>query len=213
MFKKTLRTLALGVLITLILIFGIGKISDLFGESPTAAFIGLGDSDNDLDGSKEAIEEEKVIEYNNLLLKVLELRQSHINLDIIQTAELVTEIEDKIDSLENDPITDNWETIALCLAGTCGDDDFLDFILTITLEGDKIGLTNGKLIVNLLTANKYWNTDNTVKFSQAVTDTNQAIKDLSDETISSKWLEIVECDGSCSDKDTLMFDIIELLAE
>lgn len=216
--KNILKGFVIGVVLFLGLIFVLGKLSDRFGTTPIGSFIEVKEGNQiigNIKNSKEInLESEKTVlkGYNNLLLKILDLRESYIDSDIIQTAGLVTEIDDIITSLDNDPVTDNWETITLCLARkTCNDEGFLDFILTIALEGDKIGLSKGDLIVDLLTANKYWNSDNIVKFSYALTATNEAINDINDETLSSKWLDIVECDGGCSDRDELIFDIIRLI--
>ncbi len=209
--KKLLRGLIIGVVSLLVVVFALGKISNTFSGTPTGNFIKAGQSDQSTEDLDEELEE-AVEEYNNLLLKILDLRQSYISSDIIQTAELVTEIDKDIASLDNNPIMDNWETITLILARKIADnDDFLDFILTVALEGDKIGLAYGDLIVDILTANKYWSTDNTVKFSQSLTSANKAIVGIDNETLSSKWDEIVGCDGSCSDKDNLMFESIRLI--
>ena len=217
--KKLLRGLIIGVVSLLIIVFVFGKVSNKFGSStPTGDFLEVEQSNQlteDLNNLNQEESEKVVIEeYNNLLLDILDLRENYIDSNIIQTAELVTEFDKEVASLNNNPISDNWETITLSLAKkTADNDNFLDFILTVALEGDKIGLSDGDLIVDILTANKYWNTDHTVKFSQSLTSSNKAITDISDEALSSKWDEIIECDGSCTDKANLIFEIIRLIVE
>jgi hypothetical protein len=214
--RKILIGVVAGIVLFLGMVFVLGKISNKFDETPKGDFIGLGKSNQLTEEIKNLNQEEleeAAKEYSNLLLEILDLRESYIDSDTIKTAELVTKIDKDIASLDNNPIIDNWETMTLSLARkTCDNDNFLDFILTIALEGNKIGLVNGELIVDILTASKYWNTDHTVKFSQSLTSANKAIADINNETISSKWDEIVACDGICPDKDNLMFDIIGLIA-
>ena len=205
--------------LTIIIIFALSK-SGLFSDTPTGAFIGSEDRENSeinknqetFDAADKSTVEKKKTEYNNLLMKILELRDAS-KTDPIKQAELVTEIDDVVSLLDNNPVTDQWETTTLCLADKCTDNDFFDLIITIALEGDKEGISYGNLIVNLLTANKYWNTDNVVKFSQAMTSANALITELNDEAITSKWHEIVDCDGGCAEKNELNFEMIKLIVQ
>ena len=179
---------------------------------------GIGGSINDSSsgafeggGITGAVISEQSKNYDLLILKVLELREDYASSDLISQAEKVTEIDNLVSFIKSQPIDDSWETTALCIAKNCADTDFLDFILDISLESGKTGSEKGRLIVNLLTADKYWNTDNTLQFSQALTDTNSEIENFNSEAANAKWKEIVECNGACSQKDQLLFELLKLI--
>lgn len=210
--KNLLRGAVLGMLFLMIIVFALSK-SGIFSDNiPSGAFIGIRKNTEENTQHTQTTTKEIEKEYNNFLLKILELRKASKS-DKIKQAELVTEIDSIINSLHNKPITDQWETTTLCLASQCTDEDFFDLILAIALEGDKAGVTYGNLIVNLLTANKYWNTDNVVKFSQAITKSNKLISNLNNPEITEKWHEIVNCDGICSEKNELNFELIHLIVQ
>lgn len=219
--KKSTIWMVIGIIAVLIILILILNKAGLFSSViPSGALVGtelsaekLSENGNEEDSrkiqnnpanSKTMTNQEK--EYNNLIKKILELRQAQ---DLLKKSELIIEIDFMVVSLNNNPITGQWETISLCLAETCTDNDFFDMIITVTLEGDEIGLSYSNLIVNFLTANKYWNTGNILKFSKAITVTNNLVIELNDEIITSKWHEIIECGGSCTNKNELNFEMIK----
>ena len=70
---------------------------------------------------------------------------------------------------------------------------------------------HSQLILDYLTADKYWNTENTVRFSEAVTSVNKQVKQLNKTSLSSAWKKTVECSGNCSAKYGVMFSFLEEL--
>ncbi len=145
--------------------------------------------------------------YDSLILHILDLRDVG-GKDILKQAELVNIINQGIKQIGSDNIQEQWETTALCLARTCADKDFIQLILTVAIEGDRDGYGVGNLIMNILIANKYWGSDNTIRFSKALDNANKQITELSKAGISDEWKKFVASDGKCQEKDSFAFHVI-----
>ncbi|MEK6964136.1 MAG: hypothetical protein AABX70_06935 [Nanoarchaeota archaeon] len=162
-------------------------------------------------GSKSSQEslsiEQTRFAYDTLILHILDLRDI-VGKDILKQVELVNIINQDIRQIGSDNIQEQWETTALCLAKTCLDKDFMQLILTVAIEGDRDGYVVGNLIMNILTANKYWGSDNTIRFSEALDKANKQITSLNKPAISEGWKKFVACDGKCSEKNSLTFSVI-----
>ncbi|MDO8660848.1 MAG: hypothetical protein Q7K43_03090 [Candidatus Woesearchaeota archaeon] len=145
---------------------------------------------------------------SNLLSLVLDLRQAHQKKNIIDVANLVTDINNAVSQIKNNALSQSWETLALCLASSCSDAQFLEFVRVIALQG---GTSYNQLILEFMTADKYWNTENTVRFSEAVTNVNNEVQHLNKTSLVSAWKSAVDCSGSCSSKTSAMFGFLEEL--
>lgn len=145
--------------------------------------------------------------YDTLILHILDLRDI-VGKDILKQAELVNIINQDIKKIGSDNIQEQWETTALCLARTCADKDFMQLILTVAIEGDRDGYEVGNLMMNILTANKYWGSDNTIRFSESLDKANKQIMALNKEGILDGWKKLVACDGKCPDKNSFTFMVI-----
>jgi len=211
-----MRKLKYFVLIVCLLLLGVFIIGKLGKNStPVGTFIGAPSNELVL---KEGLDEKAENSQSNdnasyfkgLVLKLIELYKSQR--DKVRAATLITDIEKLVAKSRIDAFSERWETLTLCLADfDCKADKFFDMIATVSLEGAKHGFENGKLIVELLTADKYWGTDNVVEFSKAVKYVNDAVQEKSDK-IKQAWQEIVVCDGKCKERTMLNLEMIELLA-
>ncbi|GEM_PF-6218211 len=144
---------------------------------------------------------------SSLLGMVLDLHQAYQKKNIIDSATLVTDIDSVIKRSQNSALSQSWETLTLCLSSTCSDVSFLEFIRVLSSEGGK----NGQLILDFITADKYWNTENTIRFSEAVTNVNTEVELLNKTNLVSAWKNIVDCAGTCVSKTSIMFGFLEEL--
>jgi len=224
---RKLKYFILVVLLLMLGIFIIGKLGRNGTSQPPApvgVFIGTPDdkkiSGGGFDGySKEGrISESNADEKNlnssyfkELILDLIELYKNQK--DLVKAATLITEIDELVAKSRISALEERWETLTLCLANfDCEADRFFDMIATVSLEGTKYGFENGNLIVQLLTADRYWGTDNVVEFSKAVKYVNDGVQEKSDK-IKQAWQEIVSCDGKCKERTILNLEMIELLAK
>lgn len=209
----------IAIIIALILLTVLFLFLDPFKKSQkiTGTYtINLKNDQNKIENEKDEVkkeildaQKEKVKQHNELLLEIIELRKNHIQGKLIKTAQKISSVNKNVNDLENTKIIKNWESIMLCLAKSCDDKDFIEFILKVTLEENII---NGEIILGISEADIYWNTDKVVKFSEAIIKVNTNIGILDNTEISEKWSEIIACDGICSEKEQLFFDMVELIA-
>jgi len=150
--------------------------------------------------------------YSAILQLVVELRTHHISNDTIKQSITITDLNTLVTSLAAQPVKEAWESLALCLAGTCNDEKFLEFARTVVVDGSSHGMQNGPLALNLLIANKYWNTDNTIAFSEALSSAHSAIIILNKPDLAKSWQKFVECKGKCADKNQILFNLLKALS-
>ena len=221
--KRILTGLGIALAALLIFLLGYGFSGIRSANSPTAGFIGINgeptNEENQIAGSAASTGASGTSstggasagQFTGLLRLVLELRTKYLQNDTVATAERVTQIDAAVDAMQSTALGESWETLALCLARNCGANDFLEFIRTLAAEGAKSGMQHAQLIVDLITANKYWNSDNTVRFSEAVTAVDTSVNSLNQTALVSNWQAIVTCDGRCSTKTRLIFDFLQSL--
>ncbi len=144
-----------------------------------------------------------------LMMNTITLRSTN---DTVQRAELVTDMDEMVKRLKNDAIRAQWLTLTSCIAGNaCTQDDYFDFLLMIAIERKK-EVPHADLIVNVITANRYWgNTEKLLEFSKALSVANDQIESLQIKPIANKWQEVVYCDGKCLNYHDLFFEFIRLL--
>ncbi|HLD04194.1 MAG TPA: hypothetical protein VJG90_00590 [Candidatus Nanoarchaeia archaeon] len=208
-----IKGLILGAVIVLLLLGGylafFNKDDSVIGH--TVSLIPKGGTDSSDSSTTPSLSsltpEQTQTAYHGLIVHILDLREV-VGKDILKQVELVNIINQDIKQIGSDNIQEQWETTALCLARTCTDKDFMQLILTVAIEGDRDGYEVGNLIMNILTANKYWGSDNTIRFSESLDKANKQITSLNKPAVSGSWKKLVACDGQCAEKNSLTFDAI-----
>ncbi len=147
-----------------------------------------------------------------LLRQVLDLRIAAAKNDTVKTSLLVTKIQDLVAAQKSSVLGERWDAVALCLARECANAEFLRFVTAVATEADRLGSASGSLILNLLAVNQYWQTDNTVRFSEAVTSVDRSVSQSNQTQLSSSWNAIVDCAGKCPNKESLLFSFFDALA-
>lgn len=144
-----------------------------------------------------------------LIPTIVKLYQDRDN--SVEKAKDITKIDEIVTDIDNTEVTDAWLSMLDCLKETCVPDDYFNFIMIVINEkGHEIKYSN--LLTNILITQRYWGTENIVEFSKALTAANTDIEALHNKAISSKWKEVVECNGVCPEKNDLFFQTIGLLA-
>lgn len=144
-----------------------------------------------------------------LIPTIVKLYQDRDN--SVEKAKDITKIDEIVTDIDNTEVTDAWLSMLDCLKETCVPDDYFNFIMIVINEkGHEIKYSN--LLTNILITQRYWGTENIVEFSKALTAANTDIEALHNKAISSKWEEVVECNGVCPEKNDLFFQTIGLLA-
>lgn len=147
-----------------------------------------------------------------LLRQILDLRVAAAKNDTVKTSLLVTKIQDLVAAQKSSVLGERWDAVALCLAKMCSDAEFLRFVTAVATEAEGKGSASGALILNLLAVNQYWQTDNTVRFSEAVTSVDRSVSQLNQTQLSSSWSVIVGCAGKCHERESLLFSFFDALA-
>ncbi len=150
-------------------------------------------------------------EAGTILPVVLQLRKFHVSGDLVSGAQKVTQLETLVRSSGNEALNSAWGALALCVARRCDDAGFLAFIRVLAHEDARSQKAPGAFIVNLLQAREYWGSDNTVKFSEAVTAVDAEVQRRGGALLN-QWKSIVACAGKCSDADARYFGLLESLA-
>lgn len=141
----------------------------------------------------------------------LDLRDYYNQKNTIKTSETITRLNNEIKALQSPAVQEAWDTLALCIARGCNDDRFLDFINTLSIESNNNGMRNAQLTVDLTTAVKYWNTDNTIRLSEAITAVDAQVRGLNQPELQKSWQKIVDCNGKCATRTQLIFDFLKAL--
>ncbi|MFH1828177.1 MAG: hypothetical protein ABH824_02840 [Nanoarchaeota archaeon] len=163
------------------------------------------------DGSKEVDQEIILGTYSELLHSLIDLNDDMDN--PVAKAQKITEINSLVQKIDNFAVANAWESFGMKLNGKSTVDDFFEFITIIAQEGQKDDLVYSNFIINFLIIDKYWNTDYVVEFSEALTMVNHEVENFNKVAISSKWEEILKCDGKCNEKNRLLFEIIGLVVK
>ncbi len=145
---------------------------------------------------------------SGILSLVLDLHQAYQKKNTIDQASLVTQVDTIVKNVQSSALRQAWETLALCLAGQCAETNFLEFVRVLASEKTQ---ANGQLILDFLAADTYWNTENTIRFSEAVTNVNAAVQGTNSPGLVSAWKKTVDCAGNCSAKTSIMFSFLEEL--
>jgi len=143
----------------------------------------------------------------DIIANVIELRDVE---STVKKADLIAETDDFVDSLGNKNVNAEWISLTECLSQTCSNADFFNVVQTVAYEER---VPNYELIVNLVLTYKYWNGEDVVKFSKALTTVDKQLDVLNIRVVSDAWKKIVECDGTCPNKAQLYFELIGEIVE
>ena len=145
-----------------------------------------------------------------IIYKSIELRNAT---DPVQKAKLITDLDDLILQTENTEVIDQWTRMMGCLGTTCPDEAYLDLVL-VTVAQFENELPESALIINLIAVSKYWgNQENILEFSKALSIANDQLEELGKKQVRKNWQQIVDCNGTCPEKNDLFFDLIEAIAQ
>ena len=143
---------------------------------------------------------------DDLMLNVVALRKG--TAEVVKRSALITQTDEIVNNLGNKRIKNEWEGLSQCMTKGCTDIDYYNFLVTVITQKK---VKNGELLYNLILVNKYWGTSEIIDFSQALTKVNEEVEKLGSREVSKKWGQVIECDGKCTEKDDLFFDMIKLI--
>ena len=142
--------------------------------------------------------------------KSIELRNAT---NPVEKAKLISDLDDLIAQTENQELKDQWDRMMQCLATSCPDEAYLDIVL-VTVSAFEKDLPESAVLINIIAVGKYWgNNDHLLEFSKALSMANDQIDELNSKSARKKWQEIVECNGTCSEKNELFFELIESIVQ
>jgi len=143
-----------------------------------------------------------------ILYKGIELRSATNPVD---KAELITTIDGLVIQAKSDEIKDQWDRMLPCLSTACPDEAYLDFAL-VTIAAYEEEIPESIVLINVIATGKYWNNpDRLLEFSKALTLANEQVESLKNRKAEKIWDDIVECNGECSEKNDLYFDLIKTI--
>ena len=138
-------------------------------------------------------------------LNIVNLRNP--TLATVTRSGLVSLTDDKIKSIDNPLVTEQWGTLLGCLETGCEDSKFFAMVFVLALEEN---IPHRKLITDLVITQRYWGSEeNILIFSKALTDVDSGIALLGSSKIKTEWQTVVDCDGVCEEKNDLYFTLIK----
>jgi len=140
-----------------------------------------------------------------IILNTIELR---LEQDTLTRSTLVTQTDQLVRRTNDRQLQGEWSLITECLPQGCDDAQFLNFI---ALTASHLDIKHNELLQNLIGSYKYWNSEDILTFSKAMTNVNLGVDELYSRSLEEKWNQIVECDGQCENENDLYFEIIEIV--
>ena len=145
-----------------------------------------------------------------IIFKSIELRNAT---NPVEKANLISSLDDLVASSKSQEVKDQWDRMMQCLPTTCPDEAYLDMVL-VTVAAFEKGIPDSALLINIIATSKYWgNADHLLEFSKALSIANDQIDKLNNRKAEKAWQQIVECNGTCSDKNSLYFDVIKAIVQ
>lgn len=145
-----------------------------------------------------------------IIAKTIQLKQAT---EPVEKAKLITDLDDLITQTENKELKDQWDRMMGCLSTSCPDEAFLDMVL-VTVANYEQELPESALLINIIATAKYWgNQEHLLEFSKALSMANDQVDELQNKNARKQWQQIVECNGTCPEKNDLFFNIIETIAQ
>lgn len=148
--------------------------------------------------------------YAPLILDAIQIRG--VGNNSIEKARIVDDMDKNIARVNEKGILDKWDSLTECLNSGCSDDELFDFILSVVIsKPDKV--MHSKLVADVIVAGRFWGSEDILKFSKAVTASNEGVAAINSKDVDKKWEQIVLCDGVCTEKNDLVFEEIGLIVE
>lgn len=146
----------------------------------------------------------------DIILKTIELHETDDN---VAKAKLISEVDEMIKKLDTPQASTQWISLTGCLAEkTCVNDDFFNFIIAVAIEHPD-DVPHSKLVVDLVTVNRYWNSERVVEFSKALASADEQIDELEIQVATNKWEAILKCEGACPEFHSLFYEMIRLVVQ
>ncbi|MBI4146428.1 hypothetical protein HY489_03765 [Candidatus Woesearchaeota archaeon] len=143
-----------------------------------------------------------------IILKSIELRSAD---DSLTKANLISDLDDMVAQADNQDIKDQWDRMMGCLATNCPDEAYLDMVL-VTVAAYENELPESALLINIIAAGKYWNDpEHLLDFSRALSIANDQVDELESKQARKQWQAIIDCNGTCQEKNTLFFELIQTI--
>jgi len=143
----------------------------------------------------------------DIILNTISLRTET---NTLRLSTLVTETDNMIRDMDNRQLQGEWKALTSCMADSCSDTDFFNFITLVTQNTD---IENKALIQNMILTYKHWDSEEIVRFSKALTAVTRGVEDTYSRSLDQKWKAILECDGKCDNENDLFFGAIKIVAQ
>lgn len=127
--------------------------------------------------------------------------------DTMMRSRMITDTDDMVRDLGIRQVQGEWELLTQCMPQGCEDSQYFNFITVVTQNVD---IPNKDLIQNLVVTYKYWDSEELVRFSKAMTLVERLVEEAYSRSLDEKWQQIVACDGKCAEENDLYFEIIEI---
>ncbi len=145
-----------------------------------------------------------------LIYKSIELRNAT---DPVSRATLISSIDELVTQTKNKDVKDQWDRMMVCLAKACPDEAYLDMVL-VTVAAFENKLPESGLMINVIATSKYWgNADHLLEFSKALSIANEQLQQLGNRKAEKIWQQIVDCNGTCPEKNDLYFELIKTMVQ
>ena len=145
-----------------------------------------------------------------LIEKSIELRNAT---NPVEKANLISSLDDEVAGSKSQEVKDQWDRMMLCLPTTCPDEAYLDMVL-VTVAAFEKDIPDSALLINIIATSKYWgDAEHLLDFSKALSIANDQIDKLNNRKAEKIWQQIVECNGTCPDKNSLYFDVIKAIVQ
>ena len=142
-----------------------------------------------------------------IILNTINLR---VEQDTLAQSRLVTQTDEMVRATGVRPLLAEWNLLTECMPEGCDDATYFNFITLVTQHQE---IPNQDLIQNLIATYKYWDSEEIVRFSKAMTAVELSVDEAFSRSLEEKWKEIVACDGSCGEENDLYFQAIEIAVE
>ncbi|RJQ21405.1 hypothetical protein C4580_02595 [Candidatus Woesearchaeota archaeon] len=143
-----------------------------------------------------------------IITKGIELRSAESALD---KARLISDLDDLVTQADNEDIKEQWDRMTSCLSTSCPDEAYLDLVL-VTVAAYEHELPESALLINLIAVGKYWGeSERLLEFSRAMSIANDQIEELESKNARKQWQQIIDCNGTCPEKNDLFFTLVQTI--
>ena len=138
---------------------------------------------------------------------IIKLRSAANPLD---KAKIVSSTDNFIKKMNNKEVSEQWDKLISCINEGCSDNKYFDFLIVLFTQY-KSKLPREDLLMNLLAVQRYWDSDEVVTFSKAMSYVDEEIGKTHSQSLEKKWQAIVDCNNQCPEKNSLFLEMIQLI--